>query len=125
MSTNQFVGNTKWLKAITLVLVIAIGTYLFGYSYSSNSEAFDEASAFISQSPIVRDNLGDVKSVGLTPFGYELEFAGSSGTASFTCNVKGSLNNGVVDINLKKSAGIWKVKGAILRKEGHQVSLQQ
>ena len=107
------------------IIVITLGTYLVGYFSSRNSDAFGVAHRFIVESPIVRTKLGTVVEVQLAPFGYELEFAGSSGLADFECNVKGSDANGKARIKLKKDFGEWKVIEARLLAIGQEVSLMQ
>jgi hypothetical protein len=122
---NKLKARQRLVKIALTIIVIALGTYLVGYFSSKNSDAFGVAHRFIVESPMVRTKLGTVTEVQLAPFGYELEFAGSSGSADFECNVKGSVASGKARIKLKKDFGEWKVTEARLLAVGQEVSLMQ
>ncbi|MBU1223845.1 MAG: hypothetical protein KKA22_11990 [Gammaproteobacteria bacterium] len=120
---NRLKARHSLVKIALTILVIALGTYLVGYFSSRNSDAFGVARRFIMESPMVQTKLGTVTEVQLTPFGYELEFAGSSGSADFEFNVKSSTARGKAHIKLKKDFGEWKVTEARLFAAGQEVSL--
>lgn len=101
-------------NAMLIVLTIGLFSYLVSYLVSANSDAFTEARRFIIQSPTVSLEFGSNINVRLDPSGYELEFSGTSGNATFMCNVEGSKGKGKVKITLNKIANTWRVKGATL-----------
>lgn len=111
------------MKIGVIVLSLTLFSYLVGYFMSANSDAFIEARRFITESPTVNRELGNNISVQLAPFGYELEFAGSWGVATFDCGVKGSKGKGRVQIVLNKAGKIWQVKTATLNANGRNVAL--
>lgn len=113
----------KAMKIVLTVIVITLGTYLVGYFASRNSDAFGVAKSFIVGSPIAQRELGKVMDVQLAPFGYELEFAGSSGAADFECNVTGATASGKAHVKLKKDPSGWKVIDARLKTAQREVSL--
>ncbi|MHB8744727.1 MAG: cytochrome c oxidase assembly factor Coa1 family protein [Sulfuricaulis sp.] len=116
-------GAHKIAKVAVIVLGIGLLSYVVGYFASANSDAFIEARSFIIQSSAVSSELGGNIDVQLSPFGYELEFAGSWGVATFDCNVKGSKGKGKVQITLNKTGNIWRVKTATLNINGSFVTL--
>ena len=116
-------GGRKIVKVAVVVLAIGLLPYLVGYLGSVNSGAFTEAQRFIIQSPTTKRELGNNINVQLAPFGYELEFSGSSGAATFKCNVKGSRGQGKVKITLEKVANIWRVTAATLNSNGNITTL--
>ncbi|MDP1928642.1 MAG: cytochrome c oxidase assembly factor Coa1 family protein [Thiobacillus sp.] len=120
---DKLTTRRKIMKIALTIIVIILGTYLVGYFSSRNSDAFGVAQRFIRESPIVQTKLGKVADLQLTPFGYELEFSGSSGSADFECNVKGAVGSGKAHIKLKKYFGEWKVTEARLFAAGQEVSL--
>lgn len=116
-------ANQRVVRIVVTVAVITLLSYLSGYLASATSDAFAEAGKFIEYSPIVRTELGNKLDLKLMPFGYELEFAGNSGSARFDCNVKGSTSSGTISITLKKSADAWRVTEGMLQTSGRLVRL--
>jgi hypothetical protein len=100
-------------------------SYLVGYFVSANSDAFNAARTFIVKSSVVNSELGGNVDVRLAPFGYELEFAGSWGAATFGCNVKGSSGQGKVLVTLSKAGQEWRVETATLVSKGKSVALSE
>lgn len=117
------VGRQKIAKVAIVILTIGLLSYLVGYLASVNSDAFTEAQRFIMQSPSVSRELGNNINVRLDPFGYELEFSGSSGIATFECNVEGTKGQGTVRITLDKIGNTWRVKTASLNSNGSIMTL--
>ena len=120
---TKILGGRKIVKVAVVVLAIGLLSYLVGYLGSVNSGAFTEAERFIIQSPATNRELRNNIDVQLAPFGYELEFSGSSGAATFECNVKGSRGQEKVKITLDKVANIWRVKVATLVSNGNITTL--
>lgn len=116
-------GSHKAVKVAVVVLTIGLFSYMVGYFVSVNSDAFMEAQRFVIQSPTANSELGNNIDVQLDPFGYNLEFAGGRGAATFDCNVKGSKAKGKVQITLSKTGNIWRVKKASLQANGRNVEL--
>src|SRR5206468_1450716 len=99
------------------------GTYLAGYLSSKNSDAFAQAQLYLMESSIAQSKLGQIREVELSPFGYELEFSGSSGSADFKCKIEGATGNGEAYVKLTKTLGKWKVKEAKLLVYGQEIPL--
>lgn len=112
------------VKIVMLVATITLGTYLFGYFWSRNSEAFDVAKNYIVTSRIVEAELGKVEEIKLQPFGYELDVSGTSGSAGFDCDVTGKSAKGIVSIKLRKRSDVWTVTEATLGTPRGVVSLK-
>lgn len=121
---QRLLDGHKLIRVAVVVLAIGLFSYLIGYFASMNSDAFSEAQRFIVQSPTANNELGGSIEVQLSPFGYELEFAGSWGAATFDCNVRGLNGKGKAQINLSKAGDIWRVKKATLYVNGRVVELQ-
>jgi len=102
----------RWLAVIVGITLL---TYVVGYVASLNSDAYKTNLNFIRQSKLVQERLGAVSTVSLRPFGYELEFSGSSGVAEFESTVVGSQQTAVAVVALEKSAGSWRVTAAKLK----------
>lgn len=120
---TKIFGGRKIVKVAVVALTIGLLSYLVGTLGSVNSSAFTEAQRFIIQSPTINRELGNNIDGQLAPFGYELEFSGSSGAATFKCNVMGSRGQGKVKITLDKVANIWRVKAATLNSNGNITTL--
>lgn len=121
MSKQDLVSGR--VRLVLIFIGIAIAAYTIGFFASKNSEAFGEAKKFISASQVVNNELGRVIDVKLTPFGYDLEFSGSSGDAAFSCNIEGSLKRGKATIKLHKNFNIWHVTHAVLLVDEREVTL--
>lgn len=64
-----------------------------------------------------RRQLDQINDVQLKPFGYELEYAGDSGSADFECAVTGISEKGTAHVALKKDSRGWRIaRGAIVVK---------
>ncbi|MCY0911875.1 cytochrome c oxidase assembly factor Coa1 family protein [Massilia antarctica] len=114
---------SKAKNKILIILLIFLLAYFSGYFFSKNSEAFLTAKNFIVNSPEARRELGEIIDVQLAPFGYELEFAGHSGSADFECKVIGALKKGNAYVKLKKDASGWKIISANIVVEGNNFRL--
>ncbi len=75
-----------------------------------NSDAVQLAEKYIRSNPSIIDEVGEIKSITLSPFDYELGFSGSRGSADFTFWVEGI--NGETDVNLQLEMrlNIWNIK---------------
>ncbi len=116
-------STIKLVKVVSVILTIVCISYLIGYIFSANSDAFFEARRFIIQSSVVNSELGSDINVQLAPFGYEIEFSGSWGVATFDCSVRGSRVKGNVQITLNKIGNTWRVKAATLHANGKDTRL--
>ena len=116
-------ASRKTIKIVITVVVIFLGTYLASYVAARSSDAFEVARSFIVASPAAQKELGEIIDVGLSPFGYALEFSGSGGSADFECNVTGRATSGKVYIRLRKGRDGWKVIDARVHAFGREVPL--
>lgn len=119
------IGKDKIIKISLIAFFIVIATYFVGYFASKNSEAFSVAKDFILKSEIVRNELGGVDSVNISPFGYEFEFAGSHGSAEFECDLVGGAKSGKAYVHLKKQSDRWMVIVAKLIIDGREVDFHK
>ena len=101
---------------IVILLVLTI-TPLIGYIMASSSDPFQHSKNVIDNSSALKEIVGDIKSVKLSPFGYSVKYIGSHGWAEFEVNVVGTKNSGVLFIKLEKDLGIWNVLGANLNQK--------
>jgi hypothetical protein len=114
----------KLIKIVSVVTIISLSSYFAGYFLSKNSDAYLASSEFIMRSVVVSNEFGGIKNINLSPFGYELEFAGPSGSAEFELNIVGGDGKlGVVHINLMKKLGRWRVAGATLLVDGKKIDI--
>ena len=116
-------GTARIGRWVTVILLVTVLVYVIGYGASLNSDAYKVNREFIKKLQLIQDQLGSVESVSLKPFGYELEFSGSSGKAEFESNVVGSRQTSLVTVVLKKSDGIWHVINAKLKSQEGGINL--
>ena len=118
------IGKNKIIKMSLIVVLIFMATYFAGYFFSRNSEAFSVTKDFILKSEIVKNELGSIGSIHLSPFGYELEFSGSHGSAEFECDLVGVAKAGKAYVQLKKQSYLWNVVSAKLIVDGREVDFR-
>lgn len=102
------------VKIASIVAIVIVLATISGYFYASVSEPFQLSEQAIEKSPTVQTELGSVRKVRLSPFGYRIKYSGPYGIASFKCGVIGSKATGVVYVELKREAGLWKIVSASL-----------
>jgi hypothetical protein len=90
----------------TVVVAFFVALYVLGVC----SEPYKVSTRFIRDSGVVKGELGGVKSVRLSFFGYRVTEQGSSGSAEYTLHVVGSRRAGTVYLNLRRAAGLWRVE---------------
>jgi hypothetical protein len=108
--------------AIAAVLVVAL--YVTIYVIGAHSEPYRASTRFIMSNEVVRHQLGDVKSVRLSPFGYRAHYSGTSGSAEYTLDVVGRKGAGTAYLNLRKAVGLWHVEeGNLKLRNGEAIRL--
>ncbi|WP_156398096.1 MULTISPECIES: hypothetical protein [unclassified Duganella] len=117
--------RSKFGNKVLLLTVLFFLTYFVGYFSCLYSAAFDVAERFIRSSHDVQAEFGSEPAVSLSPFGYELNFAGSTGSASFDCGVRGGGRSGLIRINLEKQKDKWFVVSATMDARATAVDLMQ
>lgn len=125
MPVKEAKMRNKFRNKVLLLTVLIFLTYFVAYFSCLYSAAFDVAERFIRSSHIVQAEFGSEPAVSLRPFGYELNFVGSTGSASFDCGVRGGGRRGLIRINLEKQRDIWFVVSATMDAEGTPVDLMQ
>lgn len=123
MTSRRFLDIPKIWKVVLVVLCVGLFSYLVGFVVAINSDAFSEGKTFVVQSPAANRELGGNIEIQLAPLGYELEFAGSGGSATFDYIVTGPKATGKVQIALSKIGDIWRVEKATLLVSGRLVAL--
>lgn len=106
--------SKSWVKyvvfavvAFFLLICLTIGGIVFFvFSQLKDSEAAKMAVAVLQQSPVARENLGEIRDTGW-PIGNFSTDGGGSGKASFSMSVKGSKAKGKYYASLDRQHGIW------------------
>ena len=75
----------------------------------------------IQNSAVVKEVVGDVKSIKLSPFGYSVRYSGPQGWADFETEVTGAKSSGALFLKLEKDLGTWQIVGA--RLNGKEIKL--
>jgi Cytochrome oxidase complex assembly protein 1 len=106
----------NWKRGALIAIAVTVVAYPVGWFFVRHSDAFEEAERFVREDPVVREHVGEIRTVTLPIFGAELSVSGSSGDAKFDLNVSGSVHNAVVYTELRKR-GVWEVQFARLLQE--------
>lgn len=112
--------NKIIMAAVLLVLII---TPFVGYFMATASEPFLFTKKATHNSSVVKETVGDVKSINLAAFGYSVKYIGSQGWADFEVEVVGTKSNGTLFVKLEKNLGEWKIVGA--RLNGKEINLSE
>ncbi|MBV9210941.1 MAG: TonB family protein [Acidobacteria bacterium] len=107
---------------IFVVLVLAIGAAVFlgarAYIRSmKNSEPYALAESTLRESPVAKERLGEIKSIGM-PLGTYKEEADGSGFAAFTMAIEGERASGQYVAALLRRKSVWRVQKATLKLMG-------
>ncbi|HEY0546906.1 MAG TPA: TonB family protein [Pyrinomonadaceae bacterium] len=107
---------------ILVVLVAGIGTAIFfgvrSYIRSmKNSEPYALAESTLRESPIAKERLGEIKSIGM-PLGTYKEETDGTGFAAFTMSVEGERASGQYVVTLMRRRSIWHVQRASMKLAG-------
>ena len=104
------------MKRISIVLVVALALlvafFASLYLIASNSEPYEAATEFVSESPELQAQLGDIMKTRLAILGYTVSYEGPVGKADFEMLVEGEKTNGSVFVSLNRKAGKWNVSHA-------------
>ena len=96
---------------------VAVAGY-FGIRYFAgavkSSEPYRLAEQTLRESPVAREALGDIKSVGF-PLGTAQTRAGGEGHAAYTMSVEGERGGGQYVVMLERRGGAWRVVNAGLQ----------
>lgn len=101
---------------ISIILIVSI-FLLIGHAIFSgikNSEPYKMSVALVENTPDLKSELGNIKSYGY--WGYfvagNISISGSGGTANFKIPVNSEKNAGILETNLIKENGLWKITSA-------------
>lgn len=112
---------SKKSKIIGIICLLLLTTPFIGYFIAKTSDPFQHARDVVFHSTVVRENLGEVISIKLAPFGYGVKYSGTQGEANFEIEVTGAERNGTLFVNLERDLGVWDIVGA--RLNGKKVKL--
>lgn len=113
----------KIKKVATVVIIIIIVSFPAGYLIALNSEPYHKAVEFVTTHELVKERLGDVKSVHLYFFGYSIANDAGGYHASFKIALKGGQSNGVAQIKLEKDNSNWQIESAVLVTDSTVITL--
>lgn len=92
-----------------LAVLVTIGFWLSGYTYFVNSDNWHVAQETIANSKIVTSEVGNVKDISVSPFGFSYRFSGQWEQAKLRLLVRGDLGKSKFKAVLEKSKGKWRL----------------
>ncbi|MGH8004881.1 MAG: cytochrome c oxidase assembly factor Coa1 family protein [Limisphaerales bacterium] len=108
-----------------IVVLILIISYVTSYWFLSTSEPYKLAQKLIYESPLVKNQIGQITDLSLAFWGFKFRYTGLSGSAEFKIIVVGEKNKGVVFFTLERDTGEWRVISAKLKSEkGEFITIQ-
>lgn len=112
----------KATKIFISICFLLIAASIAGYLIAKASDPYKFTEKMILNSSVIKDRLGEIKSIKLAPFGYSVMYSGSKGNADFEIEISGSRNNGVLFVVLERNVGIWEISDAAL--DGKRIQLR-
>lgn len=107
-----------------LSIIAAVILFVAIHESGAHSEGYKFLEQAIRTAPSVREQLGDVKSVGLSLTGtYNSSFVGDDKWVTMKLKVSGQKGSGIVAASAKKINGVWSVTKASL--DGRPISLNK
>jgi DNA-directed RNA polymerase subunit RPC12/RpoP len=100
------------LTAVTMIVLIFLGTIAGVFFMLKKSEAYRMSEAFIRENKEIRQTVGENIRFGLLPVG-SVKLSGREGTANFKVRVKGSKGSTVVRVYLRRYQGTWRVESIL------------
>lgn len=107
-------ARTKWRRYGGIFIAVCVSLWPISYVIVASSAPHEIAVTLVKRSPIVQGELGQVKSVRLSPLGYAAGFGASDGYAELEFSVKGHLAQGRTAIDLDQNGTTWQVLRAVL-----------
>jgi hypothetical protein len=116
-------ARTTLRRALVTALLV-VGFWVGLYVHGMHIEPYRTSTRFIRNNGVILRELGDVKSMRLSLFGYRYSYSGTSGSAEYALHVVGTKGTGTVYLNLQKAVGLWRVEdGNLVLKNGEAVRL--
>ena len=107
----------KIFVILIIVVLLLIVSYVTSYWFLSTSESYKLAQKLIYESPLVKNQIGQITDLSLAFWGFKFRYTGLSGSAEFKISVVGEKNKGVVFFTLERDTGEWRVISARLKPE--------
>jgi len=105
-------ATSRNLVAITVLAIVLIASF---YLFATHSDAYEDAVFFAKSNIEIENSIGHVSKVSLDLWeGFEISESGRSGEANFVLKLQGDKCSGVLDIQMHKSAGVWRPYEALL-----------
>lgn len=107
-----------------LITAAIVAVFVASFRWGIAGEPYVRAQEFIRSNEIVRAELGEVQSVGLSWWHFSLAFKNSVGLARLRCPVDGARGRGIVYLDLERRTGVWSVAKANLTLADERVILK-
>jgi hypothetical protein len=107
--------------AVAVLVAVSVIASFAAYFMAKSSEPYRYFEKKANDSLVIKEVIGDVKSIKLAPFGYSVRYNGPQGWAQFETEVVGSKTTGTLFVKLESNLGVWQVTGA--RLNGKEIKL--
>ena len=112
----------KWRRWAIAAVVVLLVEYPLALLFGPKSDAFREAERFVRDNPAVREYVGSVRKVTISPFGFYMHDWGDGSAARFDLEISGDLRDAEIHTELAKGS-MWVVRFATLARE-HESPIQ-
>lgn len=103
-------NRRKLLLYSGAALIAVVASSVGGFLYFRNSSDWSDIRALISDSPLVVERVGRVRSVSFSPLGLSYRSSGGWAHARLVVNVEGDKGNAKFDVELDRFANVWTLK---------------
>ena len=115
----------KLLLAFAILSTIVVVALVAPYELMVRSEAYSQATEFVSSIPIVEGSVGEIVGVDLAPLeGFRLRRRGEGGYARFCLDVHGTERDAKVFVFMRRVARSWSIESAALAVAGEEPTIE-
>ncbi|MBK9308797.1 MAG: hypothetical protein IPM58_17310 [Nitrospira sp.] len=112
------------IKKRDVIIIVVLITALFSglRFFTIQSNAYQKAEQFAKSNSDVLELVGPVSEVNWKFWsGFDVNYAGSGGEASFVFELKGRKSDAVLDVRMKRKANSWNVTEAYVTTDAQKV----
>ncbi|ULA62434.1 MAG: hypothetical protein LZF86_20031 [Nitrospira sp.] len=110
-------------KRDVFIIVVMVTALFWGLRFFTvQSDAYQRAEQFAKSNSDVLEFIGPVSEVNWKFWsGFDVNYVGSGGEASFVFELKGRKSEAVLDVRMKRTANSWNVTEAYVTTDGQKV----
>ncbi len=100
-------SKSKLVRYVVIPLAAILVFWWGGYLYFKGSSDWQDVQTLISDNPVIRAQVGEIKEISVGPFPFMYWFSGDQAQATLRVTVLGSAGVYRATISAKRKNGVW------------------